>query len=132
MGRDTVDDARLRPHPENRFAPPQIAIDLAAIVDRLRSEPQAGEGGHRQETLYKDGSLTIALFLFERFTGLKEHRAAGIVTIQVLRGTLKVTAETQIHELRSGHMLVLAPGVAHVVRAEEESEMLLTVRLSDG
>ena len=129
METDTPNDARLRPHPESRFAPPQLAFDLNAIVARLRSEPQTREGGHRQETLYKDGGLTIALFLFERFTGLKEHRAAGIVNIHVLRGTLKVTAGEQVHELRAGHMLVLGSGVPHIVRAEEESEMLLTVRL---
>lgn len=131
MENDAHPDARLRPHPQTRFAPPQIALDLNAIVSRLRSEPQTGEGGHRQETLYKDGGLTIALFVFERFTGLKEHRATGIVNIHVLHGTLKVTAEEQVHELRTGHMLILAPGVPHLVRAEEETEMLLTVRLSE-
>ncbi len=128
---DIQNDARLRPHPEARFSPPQVEIDLSAIVARLRSEPQTGEAGHRQETLYKDGGLTIALFLFERFTGLPEHRAAGTVNMHVLRGQLKITAEDQIHELRAGQMLVLAPGLRHAVAAEEESELLVTVRLME-
>lgn len=128
---DTRNDARLRPHPETRFAPPQVEIDLNAIGARLRSEPQTGEAGHRQETLYKDGGLTIALFLFERFTGLPEHRAAGTVSMHVLRGLVKITTEDQVHELRAGQMLVLAPGLRHAVAAEEESEMLVTVRLLD-
>lgn len=132
MEKETQDDARLRPHPETRFAPPRVEIDLNAIVNRLRSEPHTGEAGHRQETLYKSGGLTIALFLFERFTGLPEHRAAGIVNMHVLRGQLKITAEDQVHELRSGQMLVLAPGLKHAVAAEEEGEMLVTVRLVDG
>src|ERR1035437_9210162 len=105
MEMDTPNDARLRPHPETRFAPPQIAVDLNAIVARLRSEPQTGEGGHRQETLYKDGGLTIALFLFERFTGLTEHSVAGTVNMHVLRGQLKITVEDQVHELGAGRML---------------------------
>lgn len=126
---DTPNNTRLRPHPETRFAPPQVEIDVGAIVARLRAEPQTGVAGHRQETLYKDGGLTIALFLFERFTGLPEHRAAGTVNMHVLRGRLKITAENQVHELRAGQMLVLAPGLRHAVAAEEESEMLVTVRL---
>lgn len=126
----TPADPRLRPHPEQRFAPAQVPIDLPAVTARLRSEPRAGEKGHRQETLYKDGGLTIALFVFERFTGLDEHRAAGTVNIHALRGLLKVTAEGQVHELRGGQMLVLAPGIRHAVAAEEESEMLVTVRLT--
>lgn len=126
---DNSNGARLRPHPNARFAPPQVEIDVNAMAARLRAEPQAGVAGHRQETLYKDGGLTIALFVFERFTGLPEHRAAGTVNMHVLRGLLKITAENQVHELRAGQMLVLAPGLRHAVAAEEESEMLVTVRL---
>lgn len=124
------DDQRLRPHPEERFAPQQIEIDLNAIAARLRAEPQTGERGHRQETLYHHGGLTIALFLFERFTHLPPHRAKGAVNMHVLRGRVRITAEKQVHELRSGQMLVLAPDTEHAVAAEEESEMLLTVRLA--
>lgn len=131
MPADPQHNQRLRPYPEGRFAPPQVEVDLKALEVRLRSEPQAGEGGHRQETLYKDGGLTIALFLFERFTGLSEHRAAGTVNMHVLRGRLKITAEGQVHELGAGQMLLLAPGLKHAVAAEEESVMLLTVRLAE-
>jgi quercetin dioxygenase-like cupin family protein len=123
-------DARLRPHPEERFAPQQLEIDLNATVARLRAEPKAGERGHRQQTLYHQNGLTIALFLFERFTGLPPHRARGFVNMHVLRGRLKITAEQQVHELGAGEMLVLVPGLEHTVAAEEESEMLLTVNLN--
>jgi len=129
MSEASSNDARLRPHPEGRFAPKQIEVDLNALAERLRAEPRAGERGHRQETLYREGGLTIALFAFERFTHLPPHRAAGVVNMHVLRGRLKITAEDQVHELRSGQMLVLAAGIEHAVAAEEESEMLLTVRL---
>lgn len=129
MAADEHDETRLRPHPEARFAQPQVEIDLNAAAQRLRAEPQAGQAGHRQETLYKDGDLTIALFVFGRFTGLPEHRAAGTVNMHVLKGRLKITAEDQVRELRAGQMLILAPGLKHAVAAEEESEMLVTVRL---
>jgi quercetin dioxygenase-like cupin family protein len=118
---------RLRPHPKDRFASAQIALDLEAVIARLRSEPQAGERGHRQETLYHRNGYTIALFAFDRFTGLSEHTANGIVNMHVLRGCMKITAAGQVHELRAGQMLILAPGVAHTVAAEEEGEMLVTV-----
>lgn len=129
---DNHTDMRLRPHPDIRFAAEQVEIDLPATVARLRSEPQAGERGHRQETLYHQRGLTMALFLFDRFTHLTEHQANGIVSMHVMRGQLKITVEDQVHELRSGQMLVLAPGLKHAVAAEEESEMLVTVCLIDG
>jgi len=120
---------RLRPHPEERFAA-QSCIDLGAVAARLRSEPSAGERGHRQETLYRHGGSTIALFAFDRFTHLAEHKANGTVSMHVLRGRLKITAAGQVHALGAGQMLVLAPGVPHAVAAEEESEMLVAIHLA--
>ena len=120
-------EPRLRLHPQERFAAPELQIDLQGVIARLRSEPHAGERGHRQETLYRHGGYTIALFAFERFTGLSKHKANGIVNMHVLRGCMKITAADQVHELRAGQMLVLAPGIEHAVAAEEEGEMLVTV-----
>jgi quercetin dioxygenase-like cupin family protein len=121
---------RLRPHPEARFAPPHVTIDLNATVAHLLAEPRTGEAGHRQQTLYKDGGLTVALFVFERFTGLPEHRANGTVNMHVLHGHLKITLEDHVEELGTGQMLILAPGIKHAVAAQQESELLVTVRLA--
>jgi len=122
--------ARLRPQPESRFAASQHAFDLNAVALKLKEEFQAGEEGHRQITLYKQDSTTVALFIFGHLTRLPPHRAKGIVTIQVLKGHLQIKAEDQAHTLRAGNLLVLGPGVEHDLVAYEESEMLLTVHLS--
>ena len=42
---------------------------------------------------------------------------------------MKITAANQVHELRAGQMLILAPGMEHTVAAEEEGEILVTVHL---
>jgi len=130
MSEPEPQEPRLRQHPQERFAAPQLQIDLQDVIARLRTEPHAGERGHRQETLYRHGGYTIALFAFERFTGLSEHKANGIVNMHVLRGCMKITAASQVHELRAGQMLILAPGMAHAVAAEEEGEMLVTVQMA--
>lgn len=120
---------RLRQHPESRFAAPQHPFDLGEVAAKLKQEVQAGEAGHRQETLYKHGATSVSLFLFDHLTRLAPHRAKGVVTIHVLKGHLQVTAEGLAHDLGAGHLLVLAPGVEHDVVAREESQMLLTVHL---
>jgi quercetin dioxygenase-like cupin family protein len=120
---------RLRQHPEPRFAAPQHQFDLEQVASRLQQEPEAGESGRRQETLYKRGPLTVSMFIFGHLTRLAPHRTKGIVTIQVLKGRLEVTAEGESHDLRGGSLLILAPGVQHDVVAREESRMLLTVNL---
>ena len=120
---------RLRQHPTPRFAAPQHQYDLDEVTAKLGQELEAGQAGHRQETLYKHGSTTVALFLFSHLTRLPPHRAKGVVMIHLLEGHLQVTAEGQVHDLHAGHLLVLAPGVEHDVVAREVSRMLLTVHL---
>ncbi|HZL37681.1 MAG TPA: AraC family ligand binding domain-containing protein [Tepidisphaeraceae bacterium] len=120
---------RLRPHPDGRFAALQHEFNLDEVAARLNAEVEAGEAGHRQEMLYKHGPTSVTLFVFGHLTRLPPHRTKGVVTIQVLKGHLQVTAESQSHNLHAGHLLILAAGVQHDVVAREESWMLLTVNL---
>jgi len=122
-------EPRLRQHPAERFAKPVIAIDLKDVADRLRVEPGAGEDGHRQESLYSFGGYTAALFVFGKFTRLREHKAKGVVSIHVLKGLMKVTAGDEVHEMHGGQILMLAPGVLHSLAALDESEVLVSVNL---
>jgi quercetin dioxygenase-like cupin family protein len=123
--------ARLRPQLESRFAASQHVFDLGAAASKLKQEFQAGEEGHRQISLYKQDSATVALFVFGHLTRLPPHRAKGIVTIHPFKGHLQIAAEGQAHALRPGNLLVLGPGVEHDLVAYEESEMLLTVHLTN-
>ena len=125
----SADDQRLRPHPDTRFAQPSTCVDLHAVAAALRSESNTGERGHRQETVFKHGNVTVALFVFDRFSHLAEHVAQGIVTMHVLKGAMKISAGTVEHELKAGQMLVLDAGVRHALKAEEESEVLVSVHL---
>ena len=126
---DTQRPERLRQHPEQRFAGSRHQFDLAAEAQNLAGEVAAGQGGHRQQSLYKHGPTSVSLFLFERLTRLSPHRTKGIVMIHVLSGYVQVTADGEAHDLRAGGLLVLAPEVQHGVVAYEESQMLLTVTL---
>src|SRR5688500_4204801 len=120
---------RAREHPEVRFAPPQHEIDLRAVARELAEGP--GRRGQRQKTLYHHHRLTVALFTFEPGAGLADHVAAGVVTINVLDGRLRVKAGEAEHDLSAGKLLVLAPGVRHDLLAVEQSTMLLQVYLDD-
>jgi quercetin dioxygenase-like cupin family protein len=122
------EDKRLREHPEQRFDHPDLQFNLNDTAAKLLAEP-LGSRRHRQETLYRHGPLTVALFLFEAGASLAPHEAEGVVTVQVLQGRLKMSAEQRTHDLPAGSLLVLAPGVKHDVQAIEASRMLLTVCL---
>jgi quercetin dioxygenase-like cupin family protein len=126
----TTDGNRDRAHPDRRFAPPQHEIDLRAVAGELAAGP--ARRGQRQKALYHHGRLTVALFTFEPGAGLPDHVAAGVVTIHVLDGRLRVKSGGVDHDLTAGKLLVLAPGVRHDVLAGEASTMLLQVYLEDA
>lgn len=118
---------RLRQRPSERFAGAEHKLDLAAGLHALRAEPRSPANGHRQIALMHQGPVRLVLFAFDAGGRIKEHSAAGWVTIHALRGELTVrTAEAQ-HVLTEGTLLSLAPGVLHDVEAVVESDMLLGI-----
>jgi quercetin dioxygenase-like cupin family protein len=130
-GRSEMDsgEERLRPPPAERFKGPSHVFDLDAVADRLRSEDHPSRHGHRQMTLFQRDHITHVAFTFEPDGHLAEHAAPGLVTIHVHSGRLAVKEEGREHDLSSGQVLVLAPGVPHDVRAKERSIMMLTVHV---
>lgn len=123
-----MNDQRLRPSPESRFAALSVVLDLAAEAAAVRAEGPALHG-HRQRTLCKHGDRTIALFTLDAGACIPEHRVAGTVTIQLIEGEITVMADGRSHRLSVGQVLVLAPKVAHDVRAECSASFLLQVSL---
>lgn len=122
---------RLRPHPESRLAGTTQVVDLEGAVRMLRAEAHPAVAGHRQITVFRNGPVTLVVFVFATAGYLNEHKANGVVTIQVLAGQLAVDVADQTHELGAGQLVALGPGVPHTVRALSPSEMLLTVHRSE-
>ena len=121
--------ATERVPPRERFAHEAVQFDLHSAALQLESEHDEGKFGHRQVALYKHEKTTIALFRFEKGGGLPEHRAQGTVIIQVIEGNIALEVAGENRSLKCGGLMVLAPGVAHDVRAVEKTLLLLTVCL---
>lgn len=123
----TTPDVRRRPRPSDRFAGTEHALDVREALRALRAEPGPNANGHRQITLVHQGPVRLVLFAFAAGGRMPEHSAPGWVTIQVLRGALRVRTPDAQHALAEGHILALAPNVPHDVDASEEADVLLGV-----
>jgi quercetin dioxygenase-like cupin family protein len=119
--------ARLRTHPHERFEGDEHLIDLVAAAQWLRREPHHAVAGHRQIALIRSGRLTQVLYVFERGGHLKDHQSDGVMTVQVLKGWLRVITSGGEQELQPGRLLVVTPGAHLAVQAQVPAEMLLTV-----
>jgi quercetin dioxygenase-like cupin family protein len=123
----TMPDARRRPRPSDRFAGTEHALDMRETLRALRAETGPSANGHRQITLLHEGPIRLVLFAFEAGGRMPQHSAPGWVTIQVLRGALRVRTFDAQHVLAEGQVLALAPDLPHDVEASEEADMLLGV-----
>jgi quercetin dioxygenase-like cupin family protein len=118
-----------RTPPRERFEGNEHLFDLAVESRRLRDEPGGARDGHRQITLFQGGGISIVLFDFEAGGQLKDHAADGYVTVLVVSGEIRMATAEEQHQMSSGSLLVLRPGIRHDVEAETASSVLLTVRL---
>ena len=123
----TDDDGRLRPHPIDRAIDTSQIIDLAAALERLRAEEHPAPQGHRQVTLFHRSPVTMVLFAFTAEGVLPNHQAKGVVTIQVLEGSVTIQADATDYVVNRDQVLVLNPGTPHSVQALQPTAMLLTV-----
>jgi quercetin dioxygenase-like cupin family protein len=58
---------------------------------------------------------------------MKEHHADGTISIQVLKGQIRVTVQGKPHDLPVGSLFTLAGSIRHDVEAITESAFLLTI-----
>ncbi len=117
--------ARRRPHPQP-MAATYLEFDLAREVDGLLREPQWNTG-RNAKTLVKYDDLRVVLLALRALTRIPDHRTEGRITIQAIRGHLRVHAESRTFDLPAGGLLALDGGLVHDVEAIEDSALLLTI-----
>jgi quercetin dioxygenase-like cupin family protein len=106
---------------------PVLKFDLAEEAEALRSEAGWRHTGHSAKTLAKHRDVTIVLIAMKRDTRMKEHRADGAVSIQVLTGQLRFHIGTRSIDTSMGDLLVLDRAVSHDVEALDDSAFVLSV-----
>jgi quercetin dioxygenase-like cupin family protein len=110
------------------LAEPLVQIDLDRELQQLRREDSwQRETGRSAKTLAKYPDFRIVLILMKSGTTMRQHKAAGRISIQQLKGQVCIHLADRNLTLSTGHLLVLDCGVLHDVEALEESALLLTI-----
>lgn len=98
---------------------------LKEIADSEQKKPW--QSGHNARTLFKKHDFRIVLITMEAAARMKEHHADGTISIQVLKGQVRVTIQGKPHDLQVGNLFTLAGSIRHDVEAIAESAFLLTI-----
>ena len=102
---------------------------LHAQDKELRARAKDAADGLASRTLVKQGSQRITQVALRKGAVLETHHVAGSLSIQVLRGTLRLTTDEGDTDLAAGSLASLAAGVVHAARALSNCALLLTISL---
>lgn len=106
---------------------PMLTFDLPTLVQQIKSGESWRKGERNAMPLFKTEGMRVVLMALHAGATLSSHRADGPITVQVLEGRIRFSAESQTVTLTQGQMLTLQAGLPHAVDAPEESVFLLTV-----
>jgi quercetin dioxygenase-like cupin family protein len=93
----------------------------------MRGEDAYRREGHTARTLVREEDMRIVLVVMSAGARIKEHRANETVSIQALRGQVRLRLPDRTADLPAGRLLVLERGLPHDVEAVSESAFLLTL-----
>lgn len=110
-----------------------LHFNLSEEIRRLREEDSWTRGsGRSSKTLAKYPDFRIVLVLMKRDSEMKEHHADARISIQTIQGRVRLQLPDRAVELASGDLMCLESGIAHDVKALEESAFLITVSWPGG
>ena len=98
---------------------------LQEIADSEQKKPWPA--GLYSKTLFKKHDLRIVLISIQDSAHMKEHHADGTISIQVLKGRLRVSVNGKPHDLPTGTLFTLGHSIRHDVEAKSDSVFLLTI-----
>ena len=102
-------------------------IDLPHEINELESSEFWKSENRTAKTLVKEANLRVVLTLMKAGALLKEHKAQGNVSIQVLHGRVRVSVDDNTVELEQNQMMILNPGVRHSVEALDDAAFTISI-----
>lgn len=106
---------------------PALQFDLAGEIDALKREDAWGIAARNAKTIVKYPDLRVVLVVLKAGKRIEGHQADESVSIQVLRGRMRLHLPQETVELGEGHLLTLERSLPHDVEALEETAFLLTL-----
>lgn len=101
-------------------------FDLESRIAQLRQE-QAYQRGRTSKVLFKYPGFSVVLFVLMAGTLIPEHSTPSRITVQTLKGRIRMHAGASCFDLPEGRLLTLDHDIPHDVKAIEESAFLLTL-----
>lgn len=104
-----------------------IPVRLNELADELLDKAHAVHSGRAARGVYAGGYLRQAMLTLVAGAELAEHESPPEATLQVLRGIVMLSIDSDSCRLSAGELIVIPPQ-RHSVTAVEDSVFILTIR----
>lgn len=105
-----------------------MALHHAASGDLISLRPlEAPLDDTQSATLLRDPQLKVMRLVLPAGKELPEHAVEGPITMHCLQGEIDVTAQGARKRMRAGDLMYLESHVPHMLRASEDSAVLVTI-----
>lgn len=101
-------------------------FDLQREIEESSREKPWPSGIH-SKTLVKQPDFRAVLIAMESGARMKEHHADGTISVQPVKGRIRINAEGGAHDLQPGQLLTLGASIKHDVESLDDSAFLLTI-----
>lgn len=119
-----------RPEGDRMLNAPLMEMDLSKFIKQVKGESTWAESDRNSITIFKSNSMRIVLMGMHKDAELKTHTANGIISLQVLEGSISFIAGGSTVSLEKGQMIALQEMIPHSVLALAESFFLLTLAMN--
>lgn len=126
----STDSTVNRPEGERELNAPLVELNPDKFIAQIKSETNWADGKQNAITIFKAQSMRIVLIGLQKGAEMKEHKAKGVISVQVLEGTINFVTEHQTARIEKGQMIALQENITHSVSALTEAFFLLTLSMS--
>lgn len=106
---------------------PIMSTNIEEEIDRLQSEPEWISGHEDGIALVKYPRMRVVLTALKRGTTMRQRKVEGPLSIYVISGRIRITAEEDHYEVRAKGLFTMRQKYLHEVRAIGDSVFLLTM-----
>ena len=115
-----------RPMGDRVIDAPYVFTDIPTFIKQLKGEDAWEKNDRNGITVFKTNHLTLVVTVLHKGARLEENEIDGLVTIQVIEGTVTVTTPDGDFDLHEKQLVNLHHCQQHSIEAREDSALLIT------
>ena len=122
-----IDATHNRPDGDRQIDSLVLVIDLPTYVEQIKNEKAWEENDRNSITVFKSDKMRILLVALHRKAEMQTLRPENILSLQLLKGKINLTADNKSTEIHKEQILALHEKISYSIKALKKSLFLLTL-----